>query len=328
MKLVSFDIDSVLGPQRRIGALAADDRIVDLQAAYAARLLDGGMTAAASQRVSAALIPADMVAFIEGGEAALDAAREAREWALAGSGDGQDGGPTPTHAIGDVRLLAPIPRPPMLRDFMAFETHLKNIYPKMGREIPDEWYNIPVYYKGNPGSIGAHGDEIAIPSYAETLDYEFELAFVIGKGGIDIPAERAMEHVFGMMIYNDFSARDIQTREMSVGLGPAKGKDFDGGHVFGPALVTLDEIPDVYDLKMRFSINGEEVDSANSGSIHWKFEQMIAHASRDERLVPGEIFGSGTVGGGAGTETGRFLTHGDRIDLAVDGLGVLTNTVA
>lgn len=327
MRLVSFSVATPIGPWQRIGALDDSGRIVDLQAAYRDRLLGAGMTEGAASRVSAALLPGDMTAFIEGGARALDAAREAREHAAAAGDQPLAGGAVAWHDRAGVKLLAPVPRPPVLRDFMAFETHLRTIYPKMGRDIPAEWYNLPVYYKGNPGSIGADGDAIAIPSYAEVLDYEFELAFVIGKGGIDIPAERAMEHILGFMIYNDFSARDIQRREMSVGLGPAKGKDFVAGHVFGPALVTLDEIPDVYDLSMRFTINGQLAGEANSGSIHWRFEEMIAHASRDERLVPGEVFGSGTVGGGAGAETDRFLTRGDVIALDVTGLGTLTNSI-
>jgi 2-keto-4-pentenoate hydratase/2-oxohepta-3-ene-1,7-dioic acid hydratase in catechol pathway len=327
MKLVTFEVNTVLGPQRRIGSSVPGGRIVDLQSASVDRLVEGGMTPAAARRVSAALLPSDMVQFIEGGSRALESAREAESWALDVMGEQRWSDAALIHEMSDVRLLAPIPRPPHLRDFMAFETHLKNIYPKMGREIPDEWYRLPVYYKGNPGSIGGHGDWVPIPAYADTLDYEFELAFVIGRGGVNIAPERAMDHVLGFMIYNDFSARDIQTREMSVGLGPAKGKDFDGGHVFGPSLVTLDEIPDVYDLAMEFRINDELVGTANSGTIHWRFEEMIAHASRDETLVPGEIFGTGTVGGGAGTETGRFLVKDDRIDLTVAGLGTLTNTV-
>jgi 2-keto-4-pentenoate hydratase/2-oxohepta-3-ene-1,7-dioic acid hydratase in catechol pathway len=326
MKLVSFVLATPLGPQQRIGTLDGD-RVIDLQAAYRDRLRAGGMTEAAASRISAALLPSDMTAFIEGGARALDAAREAHEHAIGAADQALAEGVVMRHEAGAVKLLAPVPRPPLLRDFMAFETHLRTIYPKMGRDIPEEWYNLPVYYKGNPGSIGAHGDPVAIPSYAEVLDYEFELAFVIGRGGIDIPPERAMEHVLGFMIYNDFSARDIQRREMSVGLGPAKGKDFTAAHVFGPALVTLDEIPNVYDLAMRFSINGQARGEASSGSIHWRFEEMIAHASRDERLAPGEIFGSGTVGGGAGAETDTFLTHGDVIELHVAGLGTLTNSI-
>jgi len=138
---------------------------------------------------------------------------------------------------------------------------------------------------------------------------------------------QAMEHIFGFMIYNDFSARAIQSREMAVGLGPAKGKDFIHGHVFGPALVTMDDIPDVYDMPMQARVNGELRCDANSGTIHWKFADMIAHGSLDEYIVPGEVFESGTVGGGAGAEIGRFLARGDTVELSVTPLGVLRNTI-
>jgi 2-keto-4-pentenoate hydratase/2-oxohepta-3-ene-1,7-dioic acid hydratase in catechol pathway len=226
-----------------------------------------------------------------------------------------------------VTLLAPIPRPPLLRDFMAFETHLRNIYPRLGREIPAEWYNLPIYYKGNAGSIGAHGQDVPIPAWADTLDYEFELAMVIGTGGKDIPHERAMDHVFGFMIYNDFSERVIQGREMSVGLGPAKGKDFHNAHVFGPCLVTRDEVPDPYALGMTSRLNGTVNCEASSGTMHWRYEDMIAHASHSEALVPGEIFGTGTVGNGSLAERGESLQRGDVIELEVEHLGTLRNRV-
>jgi 2-keto-4-pentenoate hydratase/2-oxohepta-3-ene-1,7-dioic acid hydratase in catechol pathway len=328
VKLVSLRIPTILGGTTRIGAVDGTGRYVDLAAALHVRLLDQGLTESAADRISAALLPSDMVAFIEGGELSLEAARDAMEWA---ERTGEETGPADIRVRHDpeqVGLLAPVPRPPLLRDFMAFETHLTNIYPKLGREIPPEWYNLPVYYKGNAGSVGAHGEEIPMPPYADELDYEFELGMVIGKGGVDIPRERAMEHVFGFMIYDDFSARGIQSREMSVGLGPAKGKDFRKAHVFGPWLVTKDEIPDVYAMRMVCRVNGEVRCDETSGSIHWKFEDLIAHASMGECLVPGEVFGSGTVGNGSGAEIGRFLKPGDVVELEVDGLGLLRNRVA
>jgi 2-keto-4-pentenoate hydratase/2-oxohepta-3-ene-1,7-dioic acid hydratase in catechol pathway len=284
-------------------------------------------TVEAATRIADALLPGDMVAFLGGGERALEGAREALAWATDTGTLATPGGTIFCHAPGDVKLLAPVPRPPLLRDFMAFETHLTNIYPRLGRAIPGEWYELPVYYKGNPGSVAGDNEAIAIPPYADALDFEFELAFVIGKGGLDIPPERALEHIVGFTIYNDFSERVIQAREMAVGLGPAKGKDFVNGHVLGPALVTMDEIPDVYAMAMSARVNDEIWCEASSASIHWRFEQMIAHASRGERLVPGEVFGSGTVGGGAGAETGRSLTRGDRIALTVGPLGTLRNTI-
>ncbi len=326
MRLVSFVVETPVGPLTRVGAVLPDGRYADLQAAYHAHLATSGVAPAGAARLAAATVPADMVAFIENGDRALDAARQAIEW-LAASGDIGPDGARLACAAGNVRLLAPIPRPPLIRDFMAFEQHLKNIYPKLGREIPKQWYELPVYYKGNPSATGADGDIIAMPSYAERLDFEFEFAAVIGRGGKNISRAGAMDHIYGYMLYNDFSARDIQQREMAVGLGPAKGKDFTKAHVFGPWLVTADEIPDIYALKMTATVNGASWTDSNSSTMHWRFDQMLAHASMDEELVPGEIFGSGTVGGGSAAEMGQALYAGDRVVLTMDRLGTLSNAV-
>jgi 2-keto-4-pentenoate hydratase/2-oxohepta-3-ene-1,7-dioic acid hydratase in catechol pathway len=324
MRLVTFQIAGSLGTFSRVGAFAPDNRIVDLTLAHQRMLRYSGMPQSAAERISSALVPSDMLHFIEGGSHTLEAAQMALKWAL------EDGGPAKEMCFfsrDKITLRSPIPRPPLLRDFMAFEQHLQNIYPKLGRTIPPEWYNMPVYYKGNPGSVGADEDDIRIPSYEQELDYEFELAFVIGKGGADIDKKAALGHIYGYMIYNDFSARSMQEREMSVGLGPAKGKDFHRAHVLGPCLVTADEISDVYNLPMVARINGEESCRSNTNTMHWKFEDMIVHASRDEYLYPGEVFGSGTVGNGSGKESGRMLQAGDIIELSVEGLGTLRNRV-
>ena len=326
MKLVTFQIATSLGPVTRIGAVDDNGAYVDLAAAWAGFATSLGATSDAAARLAAAIFPPGMVDFIATGDVGMDAARQALAWAA--DHPDHDGSPARIHyAPDDVTLLPPIPRPPLLRDFMAFETHLRNIYPRLGRDIPPEWYNLPIYYKGNSGSLGAHGQDVPIPSWADTLDYEFELALVIGKPGKDIPRERAMEHVFGFMIYNDFSERGIQAREMSVGLGPAKGKDFHNAHVFGPYLVTRDEIADPYNLRMTSRLNGEVNCDDNSGTMHWKFEDMIAHASMSETLAVGEIFGTGTVGNGSLAERGESLQRGDVIELEVQGLGVLRNRV-
>jgi len=321
VKLVSFLLPGPMGPLHRIGALDAEGMVVDLAAARRAALIDEGLTPAAATRVAEALIPPDMVAFIEGGHLALAAARAALAWAAGNFGAVQ------RHPPAELRLLPPVPRPPLLRDFMAFETHLKNIYPRLGRAIPPEWYEFPVYYKGNAHSLGAHGDDIPMPSYAAELDFEFELGIVIGRGGRNIPRERAMEHVFGYTVYNDFSARAIQSREMAVGLGPAKGKDFVCGHVFGPCLVTADEVGDVNRLRMVARVNGEVWCDSSTSTMHWKIPDLIAHASLEEELVPGELWGSGTVGDGSGAERGVFLKRGDVVELEVERVGTLRNRV-
>ncbi|HZC25697.1 MAG TPA: fumarylacetoacetate hydrolase family protein, partial [Actinopolymorphaceae bacterium] len=266
-------------------------------------------------------------AFIDGGAPTLDTAQAALDNAV---GAGWERDPTGAVVRIDVEAvfrLPAVPDPPLLRDFLAFEQHLRAIYPRLGREIPPQWYEIPAYYKGNPAAVGAHGDDVPLPPYADTLDLEFEFAAVIGPGGVDIPEERGLDHVFGWTIYDDFSARAIQAQEMAVGLGPAKGKDFLRGHVLGPCLVTADEVPDPYALSMTARVNGETWTHASSADMTWRFEQMIAHASRGERVRAGEVFGSGTVGGGSGAEQGRTLAVGDVVELEVERLGVLRNRI-
>lgn len=325
MRLVSFQVTTPTGPMVRIGAVAADGRYVDLQSAWRDQLVAEGASSEGAARLAMAAIPSDMVAFIQNGPAALAAARSALAWA-ADRATGVDGA-TLVFATDAVQLLAPIPRPPLIRDFMAFEQHLQNIYPKLGRDIPPEWYNMPVYYKGNPSAVGANGDGIPMPAYATNMDFEFEFAAVIGKGGTNIARENAASHIFGFMLYNDFSAREIQQREMSVGLGPAKGKDFERGHVFGPWLVTVDEIADIYGLGMKAEVNGGVWCETSTSTMHWRFEQMIAHASMNERIVPGEIFGSGTAGGGSAAEVGKSLARGDEVTISIEGLGTLRNRI-
>lgn len=326
MRLVSYELATVTGPVTRIGAVLPDGRFADLQSAYRAVLGDNGASREGAARLAAATIPSDMVAFIQNGVTALDAAQSALDWVTAKDEVGPDGA-TLVFTPGAVKLLAPIPRPPLIRDFMAFETHLKNIYPKLGREIPPQWYELPVYYKGNPSAVGADGDLVPMPAYATNMDFEFEFAAVIGKGGSNIQRADAASHIYGYMLYNDFSAREIQQREMSVGLGPAKGKDFEKGHVFGPWLVTADEIPDIYALRMQASVNGQSWCDTSTSTMHWRFDQMIAHASMNEMLVAGEIFGSGTVGGGSAAEMGKSLAKGDQVVISIDRLGTLSNAI-
>lgn len=321
MKLVSYKLVTPLGEVTRIGALTAEEKVLDLAFAYSLLLDARGLTQEAALRISAALFPPTMVGFIEGGEVALEAARDVLAWAH-----------TQVKSVGkavfesaELIMLAPVSRSPLIRDFLAFETHMTNIYPKLGREIPPEWYNLPVYYKGNPGSVCTHGDDIPIPPTVDEVDIEFEIALVIGKGGINIPREQAMSHVYGYMIFNDLTERIIQAREMSVGLGPAKSKDFTRANIFGPYLVTADEIPNIYTLDMEARVNDELWCKANLSSVHWQFEDIIAYASRDEYLYPGEILGSGTVGDGSGAERDTYLKRGDVVELKVEHLGVLRN---
>jgi 2-keto-4-pentenoate hydratase/2-oxohepta-3-ene-1,7-dioic acid hydratase in catechol pathway len=222
-------------------------------------------------------------------------------------------------------LRAPL-RPRSMRDFLAFEGHLRNAFRNLGREIPPEWYEVPAYYKGLPDTVIGPDEQIPWPSYTEQLDHELELAAVIGRQGRDIPPERALDHVFGYTLWNDLSARDTQRRELPVGMGPAKAKDWDGSNVLGPCIVTPDEL-DVGDLRLTVRVNGEEWGSDTTAHMHHSFAAMIAYAAKDLTLRPGEVLGSGTAATGSGLELDRWLAPGDVIELEGEGIGILRNTV-
>jgi len=244
----------------------------------------------------------DMVAFIEAGAPAGDAA-----------------------PVDGARLLAPL-RPRSLRDFLAFEGHMKNALSRLGRPIPAEWYEVPAYYKGMPDTVIGPEAEIPWPSFTDKLDHELELAAVIGTRVRDVAAGDAAACIFGYTIWNDLSARDVQARELPVGMGPGKAKDWDGSNVLGPCIVTADEL-DGSDLAMRVRVNGELWGEDRSSSMHHTFGDMIAYASRDQTLHPGEVLGSGTARGGSGLELDRWLAPGDLVELEIEGIGVLRNRI-
>ena len=226
---------------------------------------------------------------------------------------------------GDVRLLAPL-RPRSLRDFLAFEGHMKAALTRLGREVPTEWYEVPAYYKGMPDTVIGPDDEIPWPAWTDKLDHELELAAVIGRAVRDVAPEDAPACIFGYTIWNDLSARDVQTRELPVGMGPGKAKDWDGSNVLGPCIVTADEL-DASDVAMRVRVNGELWGEDSSAHMHHTFADMIAYASRSQTLYPGEVLGSGTAAGGSGLELDRWLAPGDVVELEIDGIGVLRNRI-
>jgi 2-keto-4-pentenoate hydratase/2-oxohepta-3-ene-1,7-dioic acid hydratase in catechol pathway len=223
------------------------------------------------------------------------------------------------------RLLAPL-RPRSLRDFLTFKGHLDNVMPRLGRDIAAEWFDVPAYYKGMPDTVVGPGDDIPWPAYADRLDHELEIAAVIGKSGKDIRAEDAMDYVFGWTIWNDMSARDTQTRELPIGMGPAKAKDWDGSNVLGPCIVTADEL-DGTNVRMSVRVNGEQWGEDSSSHMHHTFGQLVAYASQSQTLYPGEVFGSGTAAGGSGMELDRWLQAGDVVELEIEGIGVLRNRI-
>ena len=238
-------------------------------------------------------------------------------------------------SIDEVKFLSPL-QPTTLRDGYAFEQHVKTANKNRGREVPEEWYQFPVFYFTNPNAVFGHEDIIPYPQYTNAMDYELEVAAVIGKAGIDIKPEEAPAHIFGYTIFNDWSARDIQRKEMVVGLGPAKGKDFASS--FGPVIVTHEALadktagrPGVYDLSMTARVNGVEFSRGNFRDMHWSFGEIIARASECVMLHPGDVIGSGTVGTGCLLELTKFqgpwLNAGDVVELEIERIGVLRNTV-
>jgi fumarylacetoacetate (FAA) hydrolase len=244
---------------------------------------------------------------------------------LRGEGRARDGA---AHPLAEVELLAPVPEPPSVRDFYAFERHVAAGARLRGKEIPEHWYRAPAFYFSNPASIRGPGATVSRPAASRMLDFELELAAVIGRG----------EEIAGFTLMNDWSARDVQAAEMTVGLGPHKAKDF--ATSLGPWLVTADELP--YEdgrlrLEARVSVNGRELSVCDAAEQHFSWPEIVAHASRDTRLRPGDVLGSGTLAGGCLLELGpqdfgdgrgeRFIEPGDLVALIAEGLGTLKTPV-
>src|SRR6476646_2342935 len=231
------------------------------------------------------------------------------------------GGGTARHhaeyALADVDFCPPVLKPPSVRDFYAFEQHVKTARASRGLEVPDEWYEIPIFYFSNPAAIYGPGDAIPKPPDTNELDYELEVAAIMGAEG----------QIGGFTIMNDWSARDLQRAEMRVGLGPSKGKDF--ATSLGPILLTPDEFDGTAGT-MVARVNGEERSRGDLAAMHHSCEAIVSHAARNTRLLPGDVLGSGTVGTGCILEhgDGRWLQPGDVVELEVEGIGILRNTIA
>ncbi|MEU0585544.1 fumarylacetoacetate hydrolase family protein [Streptomyces sp. NPDC006132] len=271
--------------------------------------------------------PVDLLGLIVEGEEAL---REAGERALTAS--------LPVPLV-DARLLPPL-QPPTVRDYMTFESHVEGVARGYGDTVPEEWYAAPAFYFTNPyAMIGAH-DDVPVPPGCGRFDFELEVAAVIGKAGRDLTPEQARAHILGYTILNDWSARDLQAREMRVRLGPAKGKDT--STTLGPWLVTADELEPhrdadgFLDLALTVAVNGETIGQDRLANMAWTFEEMAAYASRGTWIRPGDVLGSGTCGNGGclaelwgrgGVLQPPPLAPGDTVTITVEGIGTLTNTV-
>jgi fumarylacetoacetate (FAA) hydrolase len=220
------------------------------------------------------------------------------------------------HPLDEIELMPPVLHPPSVRDFYAFEQHVKAARAARGLDMPEQWYRIPVFYFSNPAVIYGPEAEIPYPRGTQELDYELEVAAIIGAEG----------RIGGFTIMNDWSARDLQREEMKVGLGPSKGKDF--ATSLGPVVMTPDEF-DGSSATMIARVNGEERSRGELGDMYHSWDAIVEHAARNTELHPGDVLGSGTVGTGSITELGdgRWLQPGDVVELEVEGIGTLRNTV-
>ncbi len=283
---------------------------------------------------------ASMLQLIDAGPAALDRARTMF--------DQRSSDETLSETVSGAEILAPLPEPRQMRDGMSFPLHIqqaprgqrklaaraKNDLAELARidaeplgALPEVYRKQPIYYITNRFSVRGTNTTVKWPRYSKVMDYELEFGIVTKSRGANITAAQARDHIFGYTIFNDFSARDAQRIEMEGRLGPAKGKSFDGGNVIGPWIVTPDEIGDPYQLKMEARVNGEMRSQGVTEGMLFSFEEIIAHVSKDETLMPGEFIGSGTVGNGCGLELGWYLEHGDSIELEVEKIGILKNKV-
>jgi fumarylacetoacetate (FAA) hydrolase len=238
--------------------------------------------------------------------------------------------------LSEVKLLAPLPNPRSFRDYIGFEQHMLNASKSFGHTIGQAWYEMPIFYFTNHQAIYGPEDEIKKPAKETRMDLELEMACIIGKKGKDIPASEAKKHIFGYTVYNDFTARAIQKREMEIPLGPHKGKDF--ANAIGPWIVTADEMEqymgenDRFNIRMTSRINGITVCDGNYNTVHYSFLQMIERASENNvNLMPGDVLGSGTLGSGSLVENNftvhRPLEPGDVVELEIEGIGILRNKV-
>ncbi|UPM52971.1 fumarylacetoacetate hydrolase family protein [Gottfriedia acidiceleris] len=296
MKFITFQYD---GNER--AGLLVEDQIIDLN------------------KASNGQIPADLLTILENYDLYKNEIAE-----ITGEGI----------PLSSVQLRAPLPKPQSIRDFYAFEEHVKTARGRRGLEMIPEWYDVPVFYFTNHRAVIGPEDHVSIPTNCKKMDFELEIACIIGKEGKDIPVEEADNYILGYTILNDWSARDIQAHEVKVGLGPSKGKDF--ATSLGPCIVTKDEIEKFrtgksYDLKMTAAVNGKVISSGNFSSIYYSVPELISHASKNVTLYPGDVIGSGTVGTGCilelGEEKHRWLEDGDVVELSITGLGTLRNTV-
>lgn len=312
MRLVTYAVVEDAGPALRAGVLRGD-LVVDVDRALAA----AGLTPRGGHEPDGR---SELIRVIAGGERAIDEVREACDAAQKAGREA----PVVRDASA-VQLVAPLPRPNSLRDYLVVEEHMRNcVAAGVIQAVPDEWYRIPAHYKGNVDEIYGPDDTVPWPAYTDKLDYELEVCAVIGAQGRRISATAADRHIVGYTLYNDWSARDIQVREMSIGIGPGVAKDFASS--IGPCIATPDEF-DPRTSALQARVDGEVWSAGTLATMHFSFEELIEWTSQEQTLQPGDLLGSGTIGKGCGVEIDRWISQGSVVELEADGIGVLRNTV-
>ncbi len=330
MKICNYSYSSPFLNQRRIGIITKDNVLIDPSLCFQLEYQREGF--ANFEERAEYRCPTSLSRLLKTSEKPLDTLNEGYALFLffqkVGINQLADGTPISFNLKSEknIRFHAPLDKISTYRDFYAHEKHVKKGFEKRKEPVPPAWYEIPAYYKGaTEGFIGPE-EEVLWPSYTNILDYELEMAIIIGKDGKNIKEGDALDHIFGYTILNDISARDIQKKEMSIRLGPAKGKDFCS--VIGPFIITADEFEGKEpNLKMQARINGELWSEGMSGDSHYTWAQMVAHASSEEFVVAGDLMGSGTVGTGCGLEIDKWIQPEDTIELEIENIGILRNKI-
>lgn len=316
MKLGRISVDGPDGTVARLVlVLPEEQRVIDLRRALLGELESEGASHEAALRYAEAVFPGSMSAAIALGAPFTQAAEKIYKHR-------PDRFSLP---IDEVSWL-PASDPSVVRDGLTFIGHIKGFHEKIGQTPTPSLLQIPGYFKGTPHTVIGHEADVPWPGYIQHMDYELELGYVIGRQGRNLRPENALDHLFGITIFNDFSARDRQTIEMPIGMGPSKCKDFAYG--IGPWITTIDEFADLDRIGMEVRVNGETWGKGDSSNKLWSIAELIAWVSLGELLVPGDVIGSGTMGGGSALELDRKLSPGDVVELIVEGVGVLRNRLA
>lgn len=322
MKLYTVQIATSVGGIKRLMA-EADGKLVDLNAA-------GGVYYAAQgdtnpQQLADANLPNDMVTFFWNGDRSLKAGYEVLKFMEDSKSEKGLDGQQLVYGLDEVTILAPVTRPNIIYDGMVYEGHVKHHY----GEIPAGYYKRPVWNTQSGSTVVGTGVPLPKPKYTEQFDFEFEMGFYIGKRGHDIQPDEALDYVAGFTVFNDVSARDAQSDEAVMALGPAKGKFFRNSLVMGPCVVTKDELPDYDDLAMTARVNGEVVTENRTSGMLFTLGELVAKISEDAYLNPGDFIGLGTSPEGNATcsKLGRWLEVGDEIEFTIEKIGTICNKV-